>query len=194
MSYSSIKITNWGFKIDMQGIIFVAAITAVAFVINTMAVPIAPSLWVKFGGIVGSFVGYCHGPFWNMLSTMASVAYVGIVIHGDIGGIFAAGASSFWGGIVDRWFHPAVGVFISTPVGGTIMFITNITISGYPVALAAQIFLKRVLQAGIMTPITLILIALPGIYRYVPMQFDSYVVRWWLLKLEEETGAPIEED
>ena len=94
MSYSSIKITNWGFKIDLQGLIFVAAVTAVAFVINTMAIPIAPSLWVKFGGIVGQLVGYCHGPLWNGLSTMASVAYVGIVIHGDIGGI-GAGEADF---------------------------------------------------------------------------------------------------
>jgi len=193
MSFSSIKITKWGWRIDLQGLIFVAAISAVAFVINTMTVPIAPSLWVKFGGIIGSLVGFCHGPLWSMLSTFFSILYVGIVINADIGGIFAGAAGGFIHGVVDKWFHPAIGVFITTPIGGTIMFFTNIYVSGYPVALAAQIFLKRVLQAGISTPITLILIAIPGIYRYVPMQFDSYVVRWWLLKLEEDAEKEAQE-
>ena len=186
MSYSSIKITKWGVKNDLHGIIFVAAITAVGFVINTMAFPIAPSLWIKFGSIVTRFISVCHGPVWGALSTMASVAYVGIVIHGDVAGIFAAGLSTLWGSFIDKYFHPMIGLFFSTPVGGTFMFVSNFYFSGYPLALAAQIFLKRVLTGAVVTPIFMVLMSIPGVYKYVPMQYDSWVVRWWLLKLEEE--------
>ncbi|MHA2407408.1 MAG: hypothetical protein ACXACA_03440 [Candidatus Ranarchaeia archaeon] len=186
MSYMKIDVTSWGVKIDTQGIIFVAAVTAVAFVINTMAIPIAPSLWVKFGGVVGGFVAVCNGPVWNALSGMISVAYVGIVIHGDLGGILAAGCTHFVSGVSHKFFHPAIGGFVTLPINGMIMFSANLYISGYPVALAAQIFLKRIIQAGIMAPVFLILISIPGIYKYVPMYYDSFVVRWWLLKLEEE--------
>ncbi len=182
----NIKVTSWGWKIDLQGLIFVAAVTALAFVINTMAVPVAPSLWVKFGGVVGGFVAVCNGPLWNALSGVVSVAYVGIVIHGDVGGIMAAGVTHFITSVSHRYFHPAVGVFPTVPINGLVMFVTNIVISGYPVALAAQIFLKRIFQAGIMTPVFILLISIPGIYRYVPMYYDSYVVRWWILKIEEE--------
>ena len=186
MSYSSIKITKWGLKIDLQGIIFVAAITAIAFVINSMTVPIGPSLWIKFGGAVNGFVTVCHGPVWDMVSSMVSISYVGIVIHGDIGGILASGLGSLWTGVVAKYFHPLFWLVLATPIGGAIMFFVNITISGYPIALAAQIFLKVVLTATINLPVFCVLISIPGIYRYVPMQYDSYVTRWWLLKLEEE--------
>ena len=75
------------------------------------------------------------------------------------------------------------------PVGGVVMFSANYWFSGYPLALAAQIFLKRVLSAAIMTPIFLVLMSIPGVYKYVTMQYDSWVVRWWLLKLEEDAEA-----
>jgi hypothetical protein len=186
MGYSSVKITNWGIKIDLQGLIFVAAITALAFVINTMAVPIAPSLWIKFGSVVDRFITVCHGPLWATLSSVTAVSYVGIVIHGDIGGILAAGVWTGWDTIMNRWLHPLMAVLPSFPVGASFMFWTNIYISGYPVPLAAQIFMKALMSTGITVPIFTLLISIPGIYRYVPMQYDSFVVRWWLMKMDEE--------
>ncbi|MHA2060447.1 MAG: hypothetical protein ACW976_06695 [Candidatus Ranarchaeia archaeon] len=186
MSYANVKITTWGVKIDIQGLVFVAAMTALGFVINTMVIPIAPSLWLKFGSLVGRFVGVCNGPLWSMLSTMVSVAYVGIVIHGDLPGIFAAGiGGGLWGSIVDKYFHPMIGIFPSIP-GGFIMYYSNVFISGYPVALAAQVFLKRILSTAIIAPAFTVLIAIPGIWKYMPLEYDSWVVRWWLLKMDEE--------
>ena len=186
MSYANVKITNWGIKIDLQGLIFVAAMTAFSFVINTMAVPVAPSLWIKFGSVVGRFVGVCNGPLWNWLSTTVSVAYVGLLIHGDIAGIFAGGiAGGLWGSVVDKYFHPLIAIFPWLP-SSLLVFATNVYITGYPVALGAQIFLKRILQAAIVGPVFTMLIAIPGIYKYMPLQYDSWVVRYWLLKMEED--------
>ncbi|MHA1916864.1 MAG: hypothetical protein ACTSUV_00910 [Candidatus Ranarchaeia archaeon] len=186
MSYSSIKITKWGINIDLQGLIFVAAITALGFVINTMAFPIAPSLWVKFGGIVSNFVSVCNGPFWTAISFMASTAYIGIVVHGDIGGIIGVGIGALLGSTIDKYLPPLLSV-IPTAIGtGAIMFTTNITISGYPIALATQILLKGIVVKAINYTLFTALIAIPGIYKYIPMYYDSWVVRYWLLKIEED--------
>ena len=66
------------------------------------------------------------------------------------------------------------------------MYYSNVFISGYPVALAAQVFLKRILSTAIIAPAFTVLIAIPGIWKYMPLQYDSWGVRWWLLKMDEE--------
>ncbi|MHA2059880.1 MAG: hypothetical protein ACW976_03790 [Candidatus Ranarchaeia archaeon] len=186
MSYSHIKITSWGVKIDLQGIIFVAAITALSFVINTMAIPVAPSLWMKFGSSVGGFVGVCCGPMWNALSTMASVAYVGIVIHGDVFGVFVAGLTGFTVSVIDKWIPPLANAVFSSPLTGMASLGQQIFLTGTPIPLAVQIFLKRIANAVISMIVFTVLYSMPGIYRYVPMYYDSWVARYWLMKLEEE--------
>jgi hypothetical protein len=62
----------------------------------------------------------------------------------------------------------------------------QIFITGNPVPLAVQIFLKRIANAIISTIVFTILYSMPGIYRYVPMYYDSWVARYWLMKLEDE--------
>ncbi|MHA1917469.1 MAG: hypothetical protein ACTSUV_04055 [Candidatus Ranarchaeia archaeon] len=186
MGFTNIKITKWGLKIDLQGIIFVAAITALAFVINTMAVPVAPSIWMKFGSSVGMFVSVCCGPIWSSLSTVASVAYVGIVIHGDIFGIFVAAFSGFFQSVIDKFVPPLANAVISSPLTGLISIWQQVFITGNPLPLAVQIFLKRIANAIISTIVFTILYSMPGIYKFVPMYYDSWVARYWLMKLETE--------
>ena len=186
MSYANIKITNWGIKIDLQGLIFVAAVTALNFVINTMVIPVAPSIWMKFGGSVGNFVSTCTGPLWATISTMVSVAYVGLLIHGDVAGIFVAGFTGFAIAFFDKWVPPLVNVGLSSPLTGVVSILQQVFITGSPVALAVQIFMKRIATGVVNSLVFTLLYSMPGIYRYVPMYYDSWVVRYWLLKIEEE--------
>ena len=189
MSYANIKITNWGIKIDLQGLIFVAAVTALNFVINTMVIPVAPSIWMKFGGSVGNFVSTCCGPLWASISTMVSVAYVGLLIHGDVAGIFVAGFTGFAIAFFDKWVPPLVNVGLSSPLTGVVSIWQQVFITGSPLALAVQIFMKRIATGVVNSLVFTLLYSMPGIYKYVPMYYDSWVVRYWLLKIEEEEGA-----
>ena len=153
---------------------------------KSMAIPVAASLWMKFGSSVGAFVSSCCGPVWASLSTMASIAYIGIVVNADVFGILVGGFSGFFQSIVDKFVPPLLNCMISTPITGMVSIWQQIYLTGSPVPLAIQIFLKRIANAVISTAVFTVLYSMPGIYNYVPMYYDSWVVRFWLLKIEEE--------
>jgi hypothetical protein len=178
-----VKITPWGVKIDLQGLIVVAAITAVAFVINTMAIPIAPSLWMRYGGVVSRLISVCFGPLWYTLTLILPVIYRNLIIGGFTPFVSVV-IIGVWGSVLDKYFPPLLAVFPHLPIL-SVSYFENLILLGYPQVLALQVLLKGILNTAITTLLFTLVIAIPHIYKILPLRYDSWVARYWLLKMDE---------
>jgi hypothetical protein len=184
---TNVKISKWGVQIDMQLLIVFAVLSFLGWIVNTVAVPVAPSLWMKFGGVVIRFISVCGGPMWYALAQISSIMtlYVGISPPGLLPDLLLAVIpSAVWTSLLDKYLPPLLGVYPALP-SLSISYFTQVLISGYPPALAFQIFLKSIANTLIITLLFTLLIAFPYIHEILPLRYDSWVARYWLLRLED---------
>jgi hypothetical protein len=108
----------------------------------------------------------------------------GIVILGDIYPFALFGIIGVWVSILDKYFPPLLAVFPHLPIL-SLSYFHQVYITGTPLALALQIFLKSITNTLITTLLFTLLIAIPYLYEILPLRYDSWVARYWLLKLED---------
>jgi hypothetical protein len=184
MGFDRVKISSWGLQIDVPVLIAFAALTFVGWNINSMAIPVAPSLWMKFGGVVLRFVSVCGGPMWYALALFFPGPFGGIVnpiYFPDL--IFAVIPSGILVSIFDKYVPPLLGVYPSLP-GLLLSYFIHFYYAGYPLVLALQLLLKNIANTLIITLFFTLLIALPYINEILPLRYDSWVARYWLIKME----------
>ena len=112
--------------------------------------------------------------------------YLGIIVYGIPENLTFVGIVGAWVSVMDKYFPPLLGVYPTLP-SLSLFYFNHLYFYGYPPALALQIFLKNILSALINTLLFTLVIAIPYLYEAYPLQYDSWVVRYWLLKMEEPT-------
>jgi predicted membrane protein len=186
-----VKITPWGIWFDIQGLIYFAILLALSVLVNIFAIPIAPSFFMRFGGVVNQLISVCFGPIWYTLPLISSVVYVSIFIHGDFLGLLLAVISTVWVSVLDKYFHPLLALYPSQ-LARLLSYFYNTFISGYPQQLGLQLLLRGFFNAAITTLLFTLVIVIPNIYKILPLRYDSWVASYWLLKMDETPPIQVE--
>jgi hypothetical protein len=92
--------------------------------------------------------------------------------------------SGVWLSILDKYFPPQLAVFPHLPILSLSYFDTLI-FHGVPQPYALIVLLRGIINATITTLLFTLVIAIPHIYKILPLRYDSWVFHYWLLKMEQ---------
>ncbi|MHA2408502.1 MAG: hypothetical protein ACXACA_09075 [Candidatus Ranarchaeia archaeon] len=184
MSKTNVKISPWGVWFDLRGLMFFVIFIVLSGIMNIFAIPIGPGFLMGLGSVIYRLISVCFGPLWYTLTLFLPIVYVAIFIHGDLIGVLLAVTMGLWISLLDKYFPPLLALFPSllTPF---LSFFFNTFISGYPQNLGLQILLVTITKETITALLFTLVIAIPNIYKFLPLRYDSWVARYWILKMEQ---------
>lgn len=149
-------------------VVFTAIGTALAYILNMIAIPVGPHINLIFGDIVAFLIVMTLGPLWGVIAGCVSKVYT-IILWGHPWAVFttffhaiacaylARRIRPFWAFNITTWF-----VYIP------IMYPTHIFGSGYPVWLMHWIAVKVIANNIFDGFIIELLLALPVVQKLIP--------------------------
>ncbi|MHA2407435.1 MAG: hypothetical protein ACXACA_03580 [Candidatus Ranarchaeia archaeon] len=177
-------LTTWGLNIDIYGLIVMAAMMALAFVINSFTIFVGPGLTWSFGGFLTQMIAVMLGPIWAGLAAAIGITYHGLILWGA--------PDVIPGAFVDLFVFALLHKKVPLPLCGMLtMLITwpmwwwmRTYIDGYPLLFAAQISVKAALQFTFSGIVAQIVFSLPRVNQYLPFIYDCRLARTLVAKMD----------
>jgi hypothetical protein len=166
---------KWGLNVDIFALIALAALTALAFIINaSFPLPLPFGLTWTFGGVFVQLADGLLGPVWGAVSAGVAIAPNAILLWGAPDVILGAALDHFFVSLLNK----KLPLPIAAPLALVIMFpywmVVRLTINGYPMLFALQIHVKAIVQFIINGLIATIILGIPGLGKYFPVRYISH--------------------
>jgi hypothetical protein len=167
--------TKWGLNVDIFALVALAALTALAFIINaSFPLPLPFGLTWTFGGAFVQIADVLLGPLWGGICAGVAIAPNALLLWGAPDVILGAFLDHFFVSLLNK----RLPLVIAAPLALVIMFpywmIVRLTINGYPILFALQIHVKAIIQFIVNALIATLILGVPGFGKYFPVRYESH--------------------
>ena len=166
--------TKWGLNIDIAGLVALAAISAIAYLLNaSFPIQVGPGLTWTFGGIFIQLADALLGPVWGGIAAAIAISPNALLLWGAPEVI----AGAFIDHAIVSLLNKKLPLVIAAPLALVVTFPMWMAIrlfwNGYPMLFALQIHVKSIIQFLFNGLIATVILGIPGVGKYFPITYDS---------------------
>jgi uncharacterized membrane protein len=171
------KPTAWGLNVDIAAFVTVAIFVVLYYVFSQVSLPIGPNTSLTFGEVFMWLGAALFGPIWAALIGSIGIAYDALIVSVSPLTILGLTLEGLLAGIFMKKL-PLTGSAVLAQLSATPYWywLLNI-ISGNNVEMTWLIISRGIVNQAFNAVIASLLLALPGITKFLPITYDSKPVR-----------------
>ena len=171
------EVSYLGIKTNAKGLILVAALTALAYVINIFGVPIGPNVTWQFGDIAIVLVAALMGPLWAGIASVGAWFYVVVILWGSPSNLAVGFIHQVIMALLCKKVRPELSIPLSSIIMLPAYWINGVYIVGLPWIMNVQIAIKSPINAVVSGFILMLILRVPAVMQalaqYAPRSYKS---------------------
>jgi uncharacterized membrane protein len=174
--------TAWGINVDIASLVTIAALTALYYIVGFfITIPIGPTTFITFGEVFMWLGAALYGPVWGALIGGVGITYTAVVTFGQPLTILGLVIEGFLAGLFMKKLPLTISAVLAQLIASVFWYWNLAIVSGFGYELTMFIIAKGIVNQALNAVIASSVFAIPMIYKYLPVTFDSKPVRDMLM-------------